>query len=449
MKNQKYHKIQSFKTSAAILLILTISFGQDFNSWFTGQTLRLDYYHNGTAEEEHISLDQIRLEGTWPGNPSSLLDETNYGKYVFEVMDQETGTMIYSQSFASIFGEWQTIKEAANGIRRTFHESQRFPEPRKPVTVVLKKNNNSGQFDFLFSLDVDPQSRFVNRSQIIKQHKIWKLVNSGESGKKVDLLFLGDGYKKHEQAKFRRDALRMLDTLFKYEPYKFRKSDFNVWGVAVPSLESNISNPRAGIWKNNIFGTTFNTFDLDRYVLTYANKEVREIAAQAPYDALIIIANDEKYGGGGIYNLYATTTSDNARSSFVFIHELGHSFAGLGDEYYTSDVSYENFNPLDVEPNDPNITALHDPDKLKWQHLVDASTPLPTPWNKIAYDNGEQVNLKEETYYGKVGAFEGAGYAPKGMYRPEVTCLMLTSKAGRFCKVCQEAIDQKIEFYVK
>jgi len=449
LKNKKYSGIHLFKTSAAILFAITISSGQDYNSWFTGETLRFDYYHSGTATEEHISLDQIRLEGTWSGNPYSLLDDTYYGKYMFEVVDQATGTMIYSQSFASIFGEWQTIEEAGNGIWRTIHESQRFPEPRKPVTLILRKHNNSSQSDAIFTVNVDPQSRLVNRSQIIGKHRVWKLLNSGESRKKVDLLFLGDGYQKHEQAKFRRDALRMLDTLFAYEPYKSRSNDFNAWGIAAPSPESNISNPRADIWKNNIFGTTFNAFDLDRYVLTYANKVIRDIAAQVPYDALIIIANDEKYGGGGIYNLYATSTSDNARSSFVFIHELGHSFAGLGDEYYISDVSYKEFNPLGVEPSDPNITALLDPDNLKWKHLVDTGTPLPTPWNKSTYDKGERVDPKEEIYYGKVGAFEGAGYAPTGMYRPEVTCLMLTSTAARFCKVCQEAIEQRIEFYVR
>jgi hypothetical protein len=432
-----------------VIISLTICFGQNFESWFTGQTMRFDYYHSGTAAEEHISLDQIHLEGPWPGNPDALLDETLYGKYLFEVHDLETETLIYSQSFASIFGEWQTIEEAGEGIWRTFHESQRLPEPINPTNLILKKRNLSGTYDLIYSGAIDPHSRFVNRSQVIKKNKIWKFLYNGTPEKKVDLLLLGDGYKRYEQGKFRRDALRLLDSLFVYAPFKSRKEDFNVLGICVPSAESNISNPRTGIWRKNIFGTSFNSFDLDRYVLTYENKTIREIAAQAPYDALIIISNDEKYGGGGIYNLYASTTSDNARSSFVFIHELGHSFAGLGDEYYTSDVSYENFNPLGVEPADPNITAFLDPENLKWKHLMEDDTPLPTPWNKTAYDNGERMNFKDEAFYGKVGAFEGAGYVPEGMYRPEVTCLMLTGRAERFCKVCQEAIEDRINFYTK
>ncbi|HNJ73277.1 MAG TPA: M64 family metallopeptidase, partial [bacterium] len=215
-------------------------------------------------------------------------------------------------------------------------------------------------------------------------------------------------------------------------------------------------------------------------VLTYENKNLRETAANAPYDALILLANDRKYGGGGIFNLWATVTADAEPAAYVFVHEFGHSFAGLGDEYYTSPVSYENFTAPSTEPSEPNITALLDPKNLKWKHLVSKDTPLPTPWNKTAYDTYEiemqkkrakliEEKASEETmealfrevktkttpmlntdkYFGKVGAFEGAGYEAKGLYRPELDCIMFTRNNVPFCKVCHEAIERIIDLYAK
>ena len=462
-----------------ILLTAVLAFGQtpDFESSFTGQTLRWDYTHTGTAGEEHIGLDQVRLEGEWPGSRRQLIDDTNLGKYLFEVTDLASGALIYSRGFASIYGEWETIGEAREGKWRSIHESQRFPEPRKPVRLTLKKRDAAGRFQTFYSSEVDPASRFVDRSNIARRGRVWKVFENGSPAEKVDLLVLGDGYRRNDRNAFRKDARRLIKALFDTEPFKSRKDDFNVWAIDVDAAEKGISNPRAGVWRDSPLGVSYNSFDSDRYALSYANRAIRDIAAQAPYDALIILINAEKYGGGGILNLYTTAAAGSGESAYLVVHEFGHSFAGLGDEYYSSDVAYEEFNPAGVEPWEPNVTALLDPAQLKWRDLLAGDTPLPTPWDQEAYDSvsfpiqerrralraegadeealealfAEERLLKNEILQGgpyadRVGAFEGAMYQGKGLYRPETNCIMFT-RHNEFCQVCARAIERVIDLY--
>jgi hypothetical protein len=309
---------------------------------------------------------------------------------------------------------------------------------------------------------------------------VWKVFENGSAENKVDILVLGDGYRKEDAKQFKKNAKHLINVLFDTEPFKSRKSDFNVWAIDVFSEDKGLSNPRQNIWKKSALDLRFNAFDSDRYVLTFANKNMREIAAQAPYDAIFIIFNDPKYGGGGIFNLFSTVSSLSSSADFVFVHEFGHSFASLADEYYTSDVSYNDFFMTTIEPNVPNVTALLDPEKLKWKHLMDEDTPLPTPWKQAAYDSiavlyqqnrrkliddGASVSemedlsdyydnsrlsiIKFQEYYGKVGAFEGGGYLAKGLYRPEVDCIMFSRNRSNFCKVCSEAIEKTIDWYLK
>ena len=463
-----------------LLIPLTLGLGQSFDTYFTGQTLRYDYYHSGTATEEHISLDQVRLEGPWPGSRGHLLDGTNLGQYFFEVVDTASGLVIYSRGFSSIYREWETTAEAKNGIWRSFHESQRFPEPRKPVRLILSKRGPDGAFHPIYTDAVDPASRFVSRAPLTDRGKVWTLFNNGPPATRVDLLILGDGYRKKDRRKFHKEVKRLVGVLFKTEPFQSRKENFNVRAIDLPAPESGISNPRAGVWRDSPLGLSFNALDSDRYVLTYANRTVRDVAAQAPYDALIILFNDRKYGGGGIFNLYATASARSSQASYLIVHEFGHSFAGLADEYYTSPVAYEDFNPPGVEPWEPNITALLEPQQLKWWHLLDTDTPIPTSWNQAAYDEVAypwqekrsqmradkvpeevmdehfqeikriiQPMLEAEPYFGKVGAFEGAGYQARGLYRPEVDCIMFSRHRRSFCRVCREAIERMIDLYAE
>jgi hypothetical protein len=463
-----------------LVFLLALAGGDDFEQLFTGRTLRFDFYHSGTAAEEHISLDRLRLEGPWPGSRTQLIDDTNLGKYLFEVVDSRTNHPIYSRGFASIYGEWETIGEARRGNWRTFHESQRFPEPRLAVQLVLKKRQDDGTFREIFATRVDPSDRFVDRSPLPAAAEPWVLQRSGEPARKVDILVLGDGYRADELEKYRGDVERLVGALFETEPFRSRRDDFNVWGLDTPSRDSGISNPRRGEWLRTPLGLSFNAFDSERYVLAFDNRAIREIAAHAPYDALMIIGNTRKYGGGGIFNLYATVASDTAPAEYVFVHEFGHSFVGLADEYYTSDVSYEEFTPVGTEPWEPNVTALLDPGALKWAASVEESTPLPTPWNQDVYDEiayeyqekraalraadapEEDVEalfaevkaiskpmLERERWFGQVGAFEGAGYRAKGLYRPEIDCIMFTRNPTSFCRVCSAAIERVIDLYSK
>lgn len=450
-----------------------------FDSRFTGRTLRFDYHHAGTAKEEHVAVDRWRVEGDWPGSRTRLVDDTEFGKYRFEVVDPATDALLYSRGFCSIYGEWETTG-AASEAWRSFHESQRFPEPRTPVRVVLKKRGEDGAFHGFFSTEVDPSSRFVDRSAIASRGRVLPLFENGPPATKVDLLVLADGYASGDEAKFRSDAARLVQVLFDTEPFRSRKADFNVRGLFLPAAEAGISNPRQGVWRDAPFGCSFNAFDVDRYVLTYANERLREAAAQAPYDALIVLFQERKYGGGGIFNLWATVAADTEVAPYVFVHEFGHAFAGLADEYYSSQVAYEQFHPRGVEPWEPNVTALLDPATLKWKDQVDLDTPLPTPWAKDRYDAIDleyQAQRKEllarnapeeasealmravktstgpllagDRFAGRVGAFEGAMYQGQGLFRPAVDCIMFTRNPATFCRVCARALDRMIGMYVE
>jgi hypothetical protein len=468
-----------------LLALLLLAFAatahaSDFENRFTGRTLRFDYFHGGTAKEEHVSQDKLRLEGEWPGSRVHLLDDSNLGKYLFEVIDPAINRAVWTRGFSSIYGEWETTGEAAQGTWRTFHESVRFPEPRGKAQLVLKKRAADGSFREIFSALVDPASRFVDRSPVSSSGKVWKVFESGPPAVKVDLLVLGDGYTARETDKFHADVRRLTDALFATEPYKSRRGDFNVRAIDLSSPESGVTDPRTNTWRRSPLGLAYNAFDSERYMLTFEDVAVREAAAQAPYDALILLSNSRKYGGGGIYGLWNTAAADSAESAYLVVHEFGHSFGGLGDEYYTSQVSYQSFNPAGTEPWEPNVTALLDPKRLKWGDLAAKDTPVPTPWNQETYDKVvlgfEKIRrelresnapeermealfrevrekttpmLRAEKYFGKVGAFQGAAYEAKALYRPEVDCIMFSRNPKTFCAVCARAIERVIRMYAE
>jgi hypothetical protein len=442
----------------------------------TPRTMRLDYNHTGNDHQEMFSMGEFVLEPLpWPGNPSQPIDNTNLGKYFFEVRDRATNKVIYSRGFASIFGEWETTDEAKT-TNRTFGESLRFPAPERAVHIVLKKRDDQMNFREVWSVDLDPKDKFVDRSTMQSPAKLLELQKSGDPATKVDFLILGDGYTAAEQAKFEKDARRLMDILFSTSPFKEHRADFNVWGLCPPAEQSGISRPSTGVYRHSPVGATYDAFDSERYVLTFDNKAFRSIAQFAPYEFVEILTNSNTYGGGGIFNLYSTVAADSLWSPYVFVHEFGHHFAGLGDEYYTSDVSYGPATKK-IEPWDPNITALLDKKDFKWADMVSPGTPLPTPWNKEGFEKysheiqarrrqiraenkpesvmdalfteekqHEDAELAKEQYAGKVGAFEGALYEAKGYYRPEANCIMFT-RYDKFCRVCSRGIERIISLY--
>lgn len=450
-----------------------------FDAVFTGRTLRFDYLHCGTASEEHIAPAAWRVEGAWPGSRVHLVDATGYGKYRVRVLDGASGKELWTRGFCSIYGEWETTGPAKSGWG-SFSESQRFPEPRAKARVVVEKRGADDGFHEIWAGEVDPASRFVDRSAPARRGEVLPIAVHGEPATQLDLLVVADGYTQDQRGKFEHDVERLSSALLTTEPFARHRDSISVRGLFVASDESGISNPRKGVWRSSAYGLSFNAFDSDRYVLALDDRSLREAAAQAPYDALILLFNERKYGGGGIYNLWATVASDTEVAPYVFVHEFGHSFAGLADEYYSSQVAYEQFNPHGVEPWEPNVTALLDPARLKWKDLVAASTPLPTPWGQAAYDamdveyqkkrkalidaksSEEEAEalmrevkatsapmLRGEPHFGNVGAFEGAMYEAKGLYRPEVDCIMFTRNPTAFCRVCERAVERVLRTFVE
>jgi hypothetical protein len=441
-------------------------------------TMRLDYYHTGDATHELFSGDRIVIEPLpWPGNPHRPIDDTNLGKYLFEVRDQKAGTLLYSRGFASIFGEWETTEEAKHATR-TFSESLRFPAPNAPVQIVLKKRQPDNSFREIWTTSIDPKSEFVDTAKPPSPGPLITIEKHGDSALKVDLVILGDGYTAAERGKCEADARRLDALLFGTSPYQERRQDFNVWALCPTAMESGISRPSTGIHRRSPLGATYDAFGSERYILSFDNRAFRDIASYAPYDVALLMTNSSTYGGGGIFNLYSTVAADSEWSPYIFVHEFGHNFAALADEYYTSPVAY--LPPATkTEPWEPNVTALLDPKNLKWKDLVEPGTPLPTPWSKEAFETYEreiqkqraalrqqnrpesEMNalfrqeeeherqlLSSDKYAGKVGAFEGANYEARGYYRPQENCIMFT-RTHDFCAVCRRAIERVIDLYSK
>lgn len=440
--------------------------------------MRMDYYHTGNATGEMFSLDRVVIEPLpWPGNPARPIDDTNVGKYLFEVRDRATNRMLYLRGFASIFGEWETTEEAKSA-NRTFGESLRFPAPATPVQIVLKKRDANNAFREVWSTIVDPKDMFADTSTPPSPGPVIEIERNGDSATKVDLLILGDGYTAAERGKCEKDARRLAGILFTTSPFKERRGDFNVWGLCPASAESGISRPSSGIHHQTAVGASYDAFGSERYILAFDNRAFRTLASFAPYEFVEILANGSTYGGGGIFGLYSTVAADSAWAPYIFVHEFGHHFAGLADEYYTSPVAYV-APAVRVEPWEPNATALLDPAQLKWRDLASPDTPVPTLWNKEAFEQysrdvqkrrasiraanrpesemdalfreeqqRERQMFAAEKFTGKVGAFEGAMYEAKGYYRPQVNCIMFT-RTDFFCQVCRRAIERVIDLYTK
>ncbi|MBP7506241.1 MAG: hypothetical protein KA807_00345 [Prolixibacteraceae bacterium] len=449
----------------------------DFSNYFAPKTMRLDFYHTGNNSEEIFAVDNILSDGQWSGSKNILIDKLEFGPYFFEVIDKESNVLLYSRGFASIFGEWQLTPEAQQGWG-TFHESLRFPWPLKPVAVIVKKRNTENKFVQIWNTDVDPASRLVNKADKIHNEKTFVISGNDDVNGKLDIVILGDGYTAAEMEKFRNDATRLSNALLSAEPFNSLRDKINIRGVETPAEISGLNKPHQGVFKRSPLSVSYGIFDSERYALSYDNKTIRDVASAVPYDFMVILMNEKTYGGGGIYNLYTTVAADNMFSDYIMIHEMGHHLAALADEYYTSSVSYE-APAITLEPWEPNVTALLDKGNLKWKDLVGEGTPLPTPWNKDVFDSygydiqkerkairaknlpesvieelfvrqksKEEELLSTEKYKGKVGAFEGANYNSKGMYRSELNCIMYT-RYNVFCRVCQRSITDVIRQYTE
>ena len=468
-----------------------------FNTHFHDRTMRIDYFHTGDAKSDVITVDHLYEYGIWSGSRTKLIDNFQNGAYYAKVYDAKSGELLFSKGYGSLFEEYQMTKPAIDGTKRTFHETVRIPSPKNEVRVVIEKlNRKKGEWKPIFETKIKPDDFAIIREEPKDSAvSVYRNHHSGDPHTKVDVVIIGDGYTEEDRPKFEADLQRFTNTFFSVAPYKDQQDKFNVYGILKPSEESGCDEPRANIFKSTSANSSFNALGSERYLMTEDNKSLHDLASHAPYDSIYLMVNHSRYGGGGIYNQYGTFTADNQWANYVFIHEFGHSFTGLADEYYTSKVEYNDYYPRGIEPMEPNITALLKPNDLKWKNLVHAVTDIPTTWAKAAYVkmdlawqvirramNDDIARLKRErapqdiidhaqkqydiadkehsekvdAYFAKlpevgvVGAFEGAGYSSEGLYRPEVGgCIMFTKGFKPFCAVCVDAVERMIDHYTE
>ena len=482
-----------FAMIAALAALAAAQGVVDFDAYFEDRALRVEISLIGDAKSESVTLDRIVREPVWPETRAHLVEPFENGRHHVSVIDIASNRVIYARGFDTMFGEYKTTQPAIDGEKKAFRRSVRIPCPRRPVMLVIESRDKLNLLHPLFTRKIDPADYHIVKETPAGGAEIYEALKSGPPSKKVDLVFVAEGYTAADKDKFRADVDRAAGWLFEVEPYKSAKAKFNITGVLRPSAEQGMDEPRQNVFKKTLLDASFNAFDLDRYMLIEEGQRLREVAAEVPYDAIVVLVNSKRYGGGGIYNDYCVTTVDHAASRGVFVHEFGHSFAGLADEYYASEVSYNDFYPKGVEPLEPNITALLDPANVKWKDLLSPGIAVPTEYGKARLealmaegrkaretagreieaarksgageaklaklrDKSQQgwkdveakmteVRKEYADVYDKVGVFEGAGYASQGLYRPQVYCLMISSPKNEFCAVCRRAIARMIDYF--
>jgi len=421
------------KISLLCLVLLPCLAWAQFDAYFTEASLRMDYCLTGNSKTTTISFKEMIREPYWSGSKTNLIDSLEFGNYIVKVFEAGTEKLLFSKGYQNLYGEWQTTPEALN-LTKSFEESVIVPFPKVPVDLTISYKTWEGELKEGFRMTVKPDDYFIRDYDKLNLPVYDAWIGNMDITKAVDIVILPEGYTQAEMGKFVKDCDFFVKSLFSYAPYDRYRESFNIRGVMAPSEESGCTMPGDKIYKNTVMRFSFWTFDSERYCMSTDNRDIRDLAGQVPYDQIYILVNTKKYGGGGIYNFYCSSASSNSFSSDVIIHEFGHGFAGLADEYYTDETGYDHMYNLAVEPWEPNITSLVDFSN-KWGDMLDKKTPVPTP--------------RDPKYEQTIGVFEGGGYEAKGMYSPHMDCLMKTFKGHEFCPVCQRAIERMILYYSK
>jgi len=464
----------------------------EFDEHFVDATLRVDFYQYGDKANEYMAIDRLVRQGRWAGPVEHLIDRHPYGIYTARLIETETGKVLFEGGFDSYFGEYRLTQPAGDGVTRVYHETVLLPFPRRPVTLSLSTRPQGGSPEVLVEFAVDPAALEIAIENPRPGVTVVDGHVSGDPHSSLDVAFVAEGYTAAETKVFSADVERFTNLFLSQEPYASLKDRINIRGVLLPSHDSGVDEPTKGVWRSTAVGGSFYSFGSPRYLLTESNRDLRDIAANVPYDTLVIMVNHDRYGGGGLYNRFCTFAAHSPFAGYLLMHEFGHSFGGLADEYYTSSTAYDDFYSQDVEPIAPNITALLDPAALKWGDLVAEDTDLPTAWDKRTFDDADlayqadrrvlnaeiaeaarsgadhekvdKLQRAEDQHalarvaavddfmvksgqMGIVGAFEGGGYVSKGLYRPAIDCLMFTRGVKPLCSVCRRAVEERIRVY--
>lgn len=413
-----------FMTIRTLLLSAFFAWGglashaQVFDEWFSDSTLRLDYVFAGDASHQELYVDQLSKMPRWYGRRSRLAELPLAGNGQITVRAHCSQQVIYRHSFSTLFQEWLSTDEAKH-TRRSFENVFLVPFPRDTVDVTIELLDFHNQVQSSMTHMVVPTDILIRRVGERSNSPYVTLQQAADTNRCIHIAYVPEGYTADEIPVFLNHCHQAMEALFRHEPFKALRTRFNVVALTTPSVDSGVSDPGEGRWLNTILGSHFDTFYSKRYLTTLHLKQLHNLLAGTPYEHIIILANTTHYGGGGIYNSYNLSYTGGEQFEPVVVHEFGHSFGGLGDEYPYGDSDPMYF--ADAEPWEPNLTTLHD-FSMKWQNLIDE---------------------------GRAGLVEGGGYLSKGVWRGQENCRMRTNEEPDFCPVCQQALRRLIQFYTE
>lgn len=415
------------------LAVCSSGYCQSFEEFFADKTLRADYLFTGNKKNQSVVLDELKSMEGWAGRRSNLDKLPLSGNGQLTMVDKATGVVIYRTSFSSLFQEWLGENEAET-LSKGYENTFLMPFPKKETLVTVELFNARHEVSASFTHTVRPDDILIKKigQNNVTEHKY--LLKSGSPENCIDVVIMAEGYSRGDMQTFYRDAQKACDAIFSHSPFKENKNHFNVVAVASESADSGVSIPRENVWKSTAVSSHFDTFYSDRYLTSSSVNDIHDLLAGIPYEHIIILANTDTYGGGGIYNSFTLTTAHHSKFEPVVVHEFGHSFGGLADEYAYTDAPSPLY-PYDVEPWEQNITTLVDFES-KWSDMLSKDIVVPT---KITSDNYSSTEA--------LGVYQGAGYSMKGIYRPVPDCRMRTNEAKAFCPVCQRSLQRLIDFY--
>ena len=417
-----------FISISLFLIFISGAVAQKYSEFFSNEACRIDFVLCGNKTQTAAFLDKIIREPYWGGRRSQLSTAMNLGQYRFQVTDSATNKLIYTDVFSTLYYEWQTTPEASL-INKSYEQTIQFPFPLKAAFVKIEKRTGFDSWERLIEFGMNPADKLIRKTRL-PEIPVKEIQKNAKPENALDIAVIAEGYTKDQQDKFYTDAARLADQICSHEPFKKYKNRINVYAIAAISADTGVSMPQKDNWRNTAVGAHYHTFYSDRYLTTPNVFRLHDYAALVPYDAIYILANTKTYGGGGIFNFYALASADSKRAQAeVVVHEFGHSFAGLGDEYFYDNDALNDMYPLNEEPWEPNITTLVKFD-TKWKKDLPAGTVIPTP---VTEENKS-----------KVGVFEGGGYRSKGIYRPSYDCRMRTNAAPAFCPVCDAAVVRRL-----